>query len=317
MEGAGRPGHPERPPEAPYLGVGVGLRPVHQEEILRRARAGGLRISWIELLTENHMVPGGRPRRVARELRGLLPVAFHGVSLSIGSADPLDRNYLRDLRALAEDLRPSWISDHLCWTSAGGIHLHDLLPLPRTEAVVRHVAERVDAVQQALGRRIALENVSTYVAYRADAMPEWEFLVAVAERADCGILLDVNNVFVSAVNHGFDPRRYLDAVPASRIFEVHLAGPDRSGPLLIDTHDHPVLEEVWALYAHLIRRTGPVSTLVEWDASIPPYDELEAEALRARRILEGVAGIDPADGVGDGSLRAGPHRKDPAPAAAP
>lgn len=286
----------------PFLGVGVGLRPVHQEEILRRAEAGTLGIGWLELLTENYLVPGGRPRRVARQLRELLPVAFHGVSLSIGSTDPLDGAYLRELRALADELEPSWISDHLCWTSVDGVHLHDLLPLPRTRKVVRHVADRVDRVQQVLGRRIALENVSAYLEFADDEMPEWEFLVRVAEAADCLLVLDVNNVFVSAANQGFDPGRYLDAIPPSRIAEIHLAGPDRAGPLLIDTHDRPVRDEVWDLFARVIRRTGPRSTLVEWDDSIPPYDRLEAEALRAGEILD-AAGSERAPGAGGGLAR--------------
>lgn len=289
----------------PCLGVGVGLRPVHQAEILRRAEAGRLAIGWLELLTENYLVPGGRPRRIARQLREHLPVALHGVSLSIGSSDPLDADYLRALRALVEELQPSLVSDHLCWTSVDGIHLHDLLPLPRTRSVVRHVAERVDRVQRTLGRRIALENVSAYLEFAVDEMPEWEFVVAVAEAADCELLLDVNNVFVSAANQGFDPRGYLDAIPASRIAEVHLAGPAPSGPLFIDTHDRPVREEVWELYAHLIRRTGPVPTLVEWDESIPPYDRLEAEALRAQAVL---AAASPLPGARGGSPAPAPPR---------
>ena len=274
--------------DAPFLGVGVGLRPQHYPEILADPRAEALGVDWFEAISENYMLPGGRPPRALEAVRARFPLALHGVSLDIGSADPLDENYLRSLRELAQRFEPSWLSDHLCWTGVGGERLHDLLPLPLTEAVLRHVAERVQRVQERLGRRIALENVSTYAAFESDAMPEWEFLAGVAERADCGILLDVNNVFVSAHDHGLDAGKYLDAIPAERVFQIHLAGPSRSGRLLIDTHDHPVLEEVWVLYERALRRLGPVSTLIEWDDKIPPFAVLAAEAARARAILERV-----------------------------
>jgi hypothetical protein len=216
-------------------------------------------------------------------------VTLHGVSLNVGSADPPDAGYLAELEELVFRTQPALVSDHLCWTGVGGHNLHDLLPLPCTEAVVTHVAERVRRVQDRLGRRIALENVSSYFACRDDGMPEWEFLARIAEQADCGILLDVNNVFVSAHNHGFDPRQYLAAVPAERVFQIHLAGHSRSGPLLIDTHDQPIGDEVWALYEAAVRRVGPVSTLIEWDDRIPALDVLAAEAGRARRILARLA----------------------------
>jgi len=287
---------PSRPPEAPFLGVGVGLRTVHYPHLLstdpstdgRERPDVGLGVDWFEFISENYMVPGGRPRRVLDEIRGRWPVVAHGVSLNIGSADPLDDDHLDGLAALAARFEPRWLSDHLCWTGVGGRNLHDLIPLPYTQEAVAHVAARVSHVQERLGRRIALENVSSYVSYVKDEMTEWEFLVAVAERADCGILLDVNNVFVSAHNHGFDARAYLAAIPRERIFQIHLAGHSESGPLLIDTHDHAVRDEVWELYEWTLRRTGPISTLIEWDDHIPPFERLAAEAARARAILEQV-----------------------------
>ena len=284
---------PDRPPEAPFLGGGVGLRPTHYPEIFRRLEAAeaaqsvaDLGVDWFELLSENYMIRGGRPLRVARMLSERLPLALHGVSLNIGTSDPLDEAYLDDLARLAELTKARWISDHLCWTGVGGHNTHDLVPLPYTAESVDHVAERVRAVQARLGRRIALENVSSYLSYTADALPEWEFLAAIARQADCGILLDVNNIFVSAHNHGFDAREYIDGIPAERVFQIHLAGHSQSGPLLIDTHDHPVRSEVWELYEQAIGRTGPVSTLIEWDDQIPPYAELLAEVDRARELLE-------------------------------
>jgi uncharacterized protein len=282
------PAFPPRPSEAPYLGVGVGLRPPHYAELLERGSRGGLAIDWLEAISENFMVPGGRPLRILSEVRALAPVALHGVSLNIGSVDPIDEEYLNGLAALCARCEPSWVSDHLCWTGVGGSNLHDLLPLPHAEDVVRHVAERVLRVQDRLRRRIALENVSTYARFSADAMTEWEFLTAVAEAADCGILLDVNNVFVNACNHGFDARAFLDAIPGERVFQIHLAGHSVEGALRIDTHDALVCDEVWELYAHALARLGPVSTLIEWDERIPPLATLETEAARARALLERV-----------------------------
>jgi hypothetical protein len=203
--------------------------------------------------------------------------------------DALVESYLDRLGELVRRVEPAWVTDHLCWTGVAGRNLHDLLPLPLTESSLRHVVERVARVQDRLGRRIALENVSTYVAFCADEMPEWEFVARTAEQADCGILLDVNNVFVSAHNHGFDAGAYLDAIPPGRVFQIHLAGHSEAGALLIDTHDHPVRGEVWRLYERAIRRLGPVSTLIEWDDRIPPFAELAAEAARAREILERAA----------------------------
>jgi uncharacterized protein (UPF0276 family) len=277
---------PPRPVEAPCLGVGVGLRPPHQPEILARGSRGELRVDWLEAVSENFMVAGGRPLRVLDAVRGLAPVALHGVSLNLGSVDPLDARYLDALAALARRCDAAFVSDHLCWTGVDGRQLHDLLPLPFTEEAIRHVAPRIARAQDRLGRRIAIENVSSYLSFADDAIPEWEFLAAVAEAADCGILLDVNNVYVSARNHGFDPEAYLDAIPPERVFEIHLAGHGEAGKLLVDTHDHPVRDEVWSLYERVLARVGPVSTLVEWDERIPEWDDLEREALRARAILE-------------------------------
>jgi len=275
-----------RPAEAPCLGVGVGLRPKHYADVLARGREGRLDVDWFEALTENYMVAGGRLPRVLDEVRGLAPVVLHGVSMNLGSVDALDAGYLDALDELARRAEPPWLSDHLCWTGVGGRNLHDLLPLPQTQEAVEHVAARIRRVQDRLGRRIAVENVSSYVELASNRLTEWEFLGAVAERADCGILLDVNNVFVSAHNHGFDARAYLDAVDPARVFQIHLAGHGLDGPLLIDTHDHPVCDEVWSLYAHALRRIGPVSTLIEWDGNLPDFERLCEEAARARAILE-------------------------------
>jgi uncharacterized protein (UPF0276 family) len=276
----------ERPP---FLGHGVGLRRDHHERIL----SGPTRIDWFEVISENFMRVGGRARWVLDRVRASYPVVLHGVSLSIGSTDPLDEKYLADLADLAASVEPAWVSDHLCWTGAGGHNAHDLLPLPYTEEALAHVVNRVKRVQDCLKRRIALENVSSYMSYRLSTMPEWEFLSRVAEEADCGILLDVNNVYVSSFNHRFDPREYLAAIPVERVFQFHLAGHSRQGELLLDTHDHPVPDPVWALYDEAVARFGPVSTLVEWDDRIPPFEELEAQrneaAERQKRVLgEGI-----------------------------
>ena len=266
--------------ELPYLGHGVGLRNKHFPEVL----AGRVRVDWFEAISENFMVRGGRPLRVLDQARALAPVALHGVSLSLGSTDPLRESYLDELVALAARVQPAWISDHLCWGSVGGHYAHDLLPLPYTEEALAHVVERVERIQERFGRQILIENVSSYLTYVQSAMPEWEFLGEVARRSDCGILLDVNNVYVSAMNHGFDPETYLAGVPADRVGQIHLAGHSDHGTHLLDTHDAPVCAEVWSLYRTVIERMGRVSTLVEWDAHIPELPELLAEAERARVV---------------------------------
>ena len=290
---------------SPLRGVGVGLRTAHQREVLERGARGALRVDFFEAISENHLVPGGRPRRIVADVRALAPVALHGVSLNVGSTDPLDFEYLDALAALARRVEAPVVSDHLCWTGVRGRNSHDLLPLPHTEEALRHVAARVRAVQERLGRRIALENVSSYVRFAGDELREWEFLAAVAEAADCGILLDVNNVFVNAWNHGFDADAYLDAIPPGRVVQIHLAGHSESGPLLIDSHDHPIRAEVLALYERALRRLGPVATLVEWDDRLPSYEALEAEAGRVRAVLERVGAEEESRGRdGDGGGRA-------------
>jgi hypothetical protein len=265
----------------PHLGTGIGLRPPHYADVA----AGRARVDWLEVISENFMVEGGNPRRVLRAVRERYPVVLHGVSMSIGSTDPLDARYLDALAALAREVEPAWISDHLCWSSFGGHSAHDLWPLPYTEEALHHVASRIARVQERLGRRILIENVSSYLTFRHSTMSEWEFLAALAETADCGLLLDVNNVFVSAHNHGFDAERYLAQIPRERVFQIHLAGHSRQRSLLIDTHDHPVCDEVWTLYESALRRLGPVTTLIEWDEKIPDLEVLAAEAGRAREIL--------------------------------
>ncbi len=263
--------------------MGVGLRPRHYAEI---AACRGDGADFFEAISENYMLAGGRPLRVLGEVRQLAPLVLHGVSLDLGASDPLDPQYLADLAALARRFEPAWISDHLCWTAQGGAHLHDLLPLPHTEEAVWHVAARVRAVQDRLGRRIAIENVSTYVRFADDAMSEGEFIAAISAEADCGILLDLNNLFVNAHNHGTDADVAVAALDPARIFQIHLAGPSEAGALLVDTHDHPVRDEVWALFERTIERLGPVSTLIEWDDRIPPWARVVAEAARAREAIE-------------------------------
>ena len=262
------------------LGQGLGLRPPFYEA----AAAGTAPVDWWEVISENFMVEGGNPRRVLRAARAHRPIVLHGVSMSLGSTDPLDDRYLDRLAALAAELEPAWISDHLCWSSFGGHRAHDLWPLPLTEEALTHVAARVSRVQDRLGRRILVENVSSYLTYRHSTMSEPEFLTALAERADCGLLLDVNNVFVSAHNHGFDLRAFIDGVPRERVGQFHLAGHSRLATHLLDTHDHPVCEEVWELYRRAVARFGDVATLLERDDRIPPLEELVAESRRAAEI---------------------------------
>jgi len=268
--------------ERQALGQGVGLRRDHFDRVL----SAPTRVSWFEVISENFMVDGGRPLDVLTRVRRDYPVVLHGVSLNVGSTDPLNLGYLDRLRTLAERVEPAWVSDHLCWTGVGGRNAHDLLPLPYTEEALDHVVERVSRVQDRLSRRIAVENVSSYLTYADSAMSEWDFLAAVAERADCGILLDINNIFVSAFNHRFDAGRYLDAIPVDRVWQFHLAGHSDQGDYLLDTHDHPVRDEVWDLYRHAVDRFGDVATLVEWDGNIPDWDRLEAESLRAGAIQD-------------------------------
>ena len=263
------------------LGYGVGLRRQHYSHVLESRP----KVDWFEVISENFMVAGGRALQVLEGVRDNYPIAMHGVSLSLGSTDPLNRDYLRQLRELARRFEPAWISDHLCWTGVGGRNLHDLLPLPYTEEALRHVVTRIRNAQDELGRKILIENVSSYMAFADSTMTEWEFVSAIAGEADCGILLDLNNIFVSAFNHRFDANEYVDAVPAERVVQYHLAGHSDHGAYLLDTHDHSVRDEVWALYARAARRFGEVSAIVEWDDNIPAFAELKQTADRARTIF--------------------------------
>ena len=274
---------PSLPPRLgfPNLGDGVGLRDPHFAHLMRTDPADW-GVDWFELLSENFLDHRGYAAHVLERVAAHRPVVMHGVSMSIGSADPLDAAYLDKLAELAERVKPVWISDHLCWTGIAGTNSHDLLPMPLTEASLAHVTSRVRQVQDRLGRPLIVENPSSYLQFAGAQMPEWEYLGRLAEDSGCGLLLDVNNVHVSAFNHGFDAAAYIEALPADRIVQVHLAGPRDCGTHLLDTHDSPVLEPVWALYALAMRRTGGVSTLLEWDSSIPPYEELLAELAKAR-----------------------------------
>jgi uncharacterized protein (UPF0276 family) len=273
----------------PDLGVGLGLRTVHYAHIASARPA----VDWFEILSENYMHTEGRPLEWLDAIAAVYPVAMHGVSMSIGSTDPLDRAYLTELRSLRDRSGARWVSDHLCWTGVGGKNTHDLLPMPYTEEALRHVVGRVRAVQDFLGAPLALENPSTYVEHagarepgEGDAtMPEWEFLARTADEADCAILLDVNNVFVSAYNHGYDPRTYLAAVPFDRVVQLHVAGHTHHGTHIVDSHIGPVIEPVWRLLGEAWRRAGGVSVLLEWDAEIPAFEATHAEALRAREYL--------------------------------
>jgi uncharacterized protein (UPF0276 family) len=263
------------------LGYGVGLRRQHYSHVLETRPE----VDWFEVVSENFMVAGGRALEVLEGVRASYPIAMHGVSMSIGSTDPLNRDYLKQLRDLARRFEPAWISDHLCWTGVGGRNLHDLLPLPYTEEAIRHVVARIREVQDALERPILIENVSSYMAFADSTMTEWEFISAIADEADCGILLDINNIFVSAFNHRFDANQYIDAVPPERVVQYHLAGHSDHGTYLLDTHDHPVRDEVWALFERAVRRFGAVSAIVEWDDNIPEFAELANTADHARDIF--------------------------------
>ena len=274
----------------PRLGCGVGLRSQHYPVVTETWP----QMDWFEAISENYMDTGGRPLHILEKVRQHYPIALHGTALSIGSVDPLNQNYLERLKKLIARIDPFIVSDHLCWSGAVGETLHDLLPLPFTEEAVQHVAGRVGQVQEYLGRPILLENVSTYVTYRHSTMPEWEFLSEVSKRSGCGILLDLNNLYVNSVNHRFDPYEYLKNIPGERVGQFHLAGHTDMGTYLFDTHSAPVIEAVWALYREALRLFGPVSTLIEWDENIPPYEQLAEEVKRARRIYRKYEGGPPA-----------------------
>jgi len=268
--------------DVPNLGVGIGLRTVHYRHVVDERPA----IDWFEILSDNYMHTAGRPLEWLDAIASSYRVAMHGVSLNIGSSDPIDRGYVKKLRALRDRVRAAWVSDHLCWTGVGGRNTHDLLPLPYTEETLRHTIARVREVEDLLGGPIALENPSTYLEYEASTMRECDFLRALAEEADCAILLDVNNVYVSATNHGTDPRAYLDAMPWDRVVQFHVAGHTDCGTHLLDTHDGRVIEPVWELLGEAYARAGGASVLLEWDARIPPFAEVHAEALLAKDAIE-------------------------------
>ena len=262
----------------PFSGFGLGLRPVHFQDFLTRT----VPVDFVEVISENFMVDGGRPLHVLDQVRERHPVILHGVSMSIGDPAGLDRDYLARLRRLADRIDPLWVSDHLCWTGTGGFNSHDLLPLPYTEEALAAVCANVAQAQDALRRPLLIENPSSYVTFAASEMSEWDFLAELSRRSGCELLLDVNNIFVSASNHGFDAGAYLDVVPFERVRQIHLAGHSQGKTLLIDTHDHPVPDPVWALYDEACRRAGPVATMIERDDDIPPLDDLLAELDIAR-----------------------------------
>jgi uncharacterized protein (UPF0276 family) len=272
----------------PNPGDGLGLREEHFPHLMSTPPENW-GVDWFEAITENLLDNQGWGMRVFEHVAEHRPVVLHGVSLSIGSTAPLDRTYLAKLRDLAERFRPLWISDHLCWTGVQGVNSHDLLPMPLTEAALTHVAARVRQVQDFLGRPLIVENPSTYLEFRASQMPEAEFLARLCELTGCGLLLDVNNVHVSSFNHALDPLAYIDAIPADHVVQVHLAGPSDHGTHLIDTHDAPVPDAVWPLYARLWERCGPVATMVEWDANVPAFEVVAAELARARQVREALS----------------------------
>jgi hypothetical protein len=274
-----------RPPRRglPNLGLGVGLRNQHFAHLMSHEPE----VDWFEIISENFIDNFGYARRVLERVAALRPVVMHGVSLSIGSTDPLDLDYLESLKALAEFVRPAWVSDHLCWTGVAGVNTHDLLPMPLNEESLRHVAARVRRVQDFLGRPLVVENPSSYLEFKDSTIDEWDFLSALARETGCGLLLDVNNVYVSAYNHGFDAEHYIRSLPHDAVVQIHLAGPTDCGRYLVDTHDQPVPAPVWELYRLAQELTGGVSTLLEWDANIPDFPELVAELRKAETALGG------------------------------
>jgi uncharacterized protein (UPF0276 family) len=265
----------------PNLGIGLGLRTSHYTRILEDRPA----VDWFEIISENYMQTAGRPLEHLDAIAERYPVVMHGVSLSIGGADPLDPAYLSELKALRDRIGARWVSDHLCFTGVAGKNSHDLLPMPYTEEALSHVVSRVRAVQDFLGAPLALENPSTYLEFAGASMREWEFLGRLAEEADCALLLDVNNVYVSAFNHGFEPMTYLDAIPFDRVVQIHVAGHTHHGTHIIDSHIGPVIDPVWNLFAIAHKRAGGAAVLLEWDAEIPSFEATHAEALRAREFI--------------------------------
>ena len=271
-----------RPASPIPASVGIGLRTPHYRKLLETLPP----IGWFEVHSENYFGDGGQPLHYLERFRSHYPMSLHGVGLSLGSVDPLSQVHLKKLKSLVDRFEPGLVSDHLCWGSVGGQYLNDLLPLPYTEEALAHVVTRVAEAQDYLGRQMLVENVSSYLQYRHSTIAEWDFLAEVAQRSGCGILLDVNNIYVSAQNHHFDPLTYINAVPSETVQEIHLAGFDSNGDCLIDTHGKPVFDAVWPLYDHAIKRFGQIPTLIEWDTDIPALSVLLDEAWKARAILE-------------------------------
>lgn len=266
--------------ENKFLGFGLGLRTAHFEDVLQTQP----KVDWFEIISENFMVDGGKPKYYLHKIREQYPMVMHGVSLSLGSTDGLDLQYLQRLKNLIAEVQPEWVSDHLCWTQLGGTNSHDLLPMPYTEEALDFVAARIRQTQDFLGKQILIENVSSYITYSESQMTEWDFLNEVAERADCCLLLDLNNIFVSARNHQFEPLEYLNSINSSRVRQIHLAGHSDFGDYIIDTHDHPVVDPVWDLYEVAVKKFGAVSAMIERDDDIPPLAELVLELDKARDI---------------------------------
>lgn len=272
----------------PFLGYGLGLRTEYYEDILARPELSHSQIDWFEILSENYLIPGGKPIYYLDKIRQNYPLVMHGVSLSLGSGDPVDLNYLNQLKVLATRIEPVWISDHLCWTGVHGLNLHDLLPIPYTREAIRHVVSRISQVQEFLGRPILIENVSSYLSYKQSEMTEWEFIAEIVKQSGCYLLLDVNNIYVSSVNHQFCPLDFINAMPLEKVAQIHLAGHLNQGDYIIDTHDAPIISAVWDLYAATIQRFGKVSTMIERDDNMPPFCELLAELAQAKQIANEV-----------------------------
>lgn len=271
--------------DIPNLGIGIGLRIPHYEEIFSKKPA----IDWFEIISENFMIDDGLPLKNLARILESYPVVQHGVSLAIGSPDPLDFDYLKKLKKLAQKTKTPWISDHLSWGKLPGANFHDLLPLPYTQEVIDYVAERAKIVQDFLEIPFALENLSSYVTFTDDVMPEWEFYTKVVEKADIFMMLDVNNIFVSSQNHGFDPKVYYENIPLDRVLQIHLAGHSRRDGYILDTHDNHVCDEVWAIYADVYPKTGGVSTLLEWDDNFLSFEDTWQEALRAKTFQKSLS----------------------------
>jgi uncharacterized protein (UPF0276 family) len=268
----------------PVLGHGLGIRPSHWEKILE----GGHDLDWFEIISENFMDTEGKPLALLEKARKDYSIVCHGVSMSIGSVDPLNQNYLKKLKALFDRIQPAWFSDHLCWTGVNQLNTHDLLPLPQTPTVVEHIVNRIDEVQNYMGRKMLIENVSSYVSFKESTMTEWDFISDIAKRSGCGILLDINNIYVNAFNHGFNALDYLEGVPAQYVSQFHLAGHTNNGTYLVDTHSAKMLDATWDLYRLALQKFKHVPTMVEWDAEIPTFDVLLSEINRAKEIEKSV-----------------------------